>query len=121
VSADLTASERLFLTYALELAADQMANRGDEFDENDEAALESLRTLANGPDFFQPGYTYTDAEFPEYEWRFRCDTVTTHPEDGERTALGWRFFRGAWDAIAYGEDDWDLAKFDGRAQSGTTS
>ncbi|MGV9756990.1 hypothetical protein ACWDUC_14390 [Streptomyces tricolor] len=60
------------------------------------------------PDFFQPGHSYTQAEFPQYDWRFRCDTVTTHPEDGERTALGWRFWRGNWEAYAYGEDDWEI-------------
>lgn len=62
------------------------------------------------PDFYQAGHTYTAAENPLYAWRFRCDTVTTHPEDGERTALGWRYFNGQWDAIAYGEDDWDLGQ-----------
>lgn len=118
---ELSPSEQLFLTFALELAADQMALRADEFDAADKQALESLRRLAGeaapdpAPDFYQPGYTYSDTD---PEWRFRCDTVTTHPEDGERTALGWRFFRGEWDAIAYGEDDWDLLKFDGRAATG---
>lgn len=67
------------------------------------------------PDFYQPGYTYSDTD---PEWRFRCDSITTHPESGERTALGWRFSRGEWDAIAYGEDDWDLLKFDGTATTG---
>lgn len=38
--------ERQFLTYALDLAADQMASRGDEFGLNDEAAMERLRRLA---------------------------------------------------------------------------
>lgn len=42
----LNASERQFLTFALELAADQMASRGDEFDDEDEAALEVLRRMA---------------------------------------------------------------------------
>lgn len=118
---ELSEGEQQFLRFALELAADQMASLADEFDADDEAALESLRRLigedvpAPASDFFQPGFTYSDTD---PEWRFRCDTVTTHPEDGERTALGWRFFRGEWDAIAYGEDDWDLLKFDGRAETG---
>lgn len=60
------------------------------------------------PDFFQPGHTYAQTEYPQHDWRFRCDTVTTHPEDGERTALGWRFWRGNWEAYAYGEDDWEI-------------
>lgn len=58
------------------------------------------------PDFFQPGHTYagTGGE----DWRFRCDTITTHPEEGDRTALGWRFFNGLWEATAYHEDEWDV-------------
>ncbi|MFI2081513.1 hypothetical protein ACH43Y_14335 [Streptomyces rubiginosohelvolus] len=42
---ELSKSEQQFLAFALELAADQIASRGDEFDESDEAALEKLRTL----------------------------------------------------------------------------
>jgi hypothetical protein len=60
------------------------------------------------PDFFQPGTTYTNRENPQYDWRFRCDAVTTHPEDGERTALGWRHFRGEWEPYTYGEGDWGI-------------
>lgn len=45
----LSDSERQFLTFALDLAADQMASRGDEFDSDDEAALESLRALSAAP------------------------------------------------------------------------
>lgn len=44
----LTAPDRAFLTFALELAADQMASRSNEFDEDDEATLDRLRRLANG-------------------------------------------------------------------------
>ena len=43
----LTGAERQFLTFALDLAADRMANRGDEFDADDEAALKSLRRMAD--------------------------------------------------------------------------
>jgi hypothetical protein len=64
---------------------------------------DNLRTLP--ADFFEPGHTYAD---DEHGWKFRVDTVTTHPEDGERTALGWRFWKGVWDAYAYGEDDWEI-------------
>ncbi|MGW3298419.1 hypothetical protein [Streptomyces rubiginosohelvolus] len=42
---ELSKSEQQFLAFALELAADQIASRGDEFDDADEAALEKLRTL----------------------------------------------------------------------------
>ncbi|MFK0140654.1 hypothetical protein [Streptomyces murinus] len=59
------------------------------------------------PGFFQPGHTYTHVD-DGTDWRFRCDTVTTHPEDGELTALGWRFFKGVWTECAYGLDDWEI-------------
>jgi len=57
------------------------------------------------PDFFEIGHTYGD---DKHDWKFRVDTITTHPEDGERTALGWRFFKGRWEEMAYGEDDWEI-------------
>jgi hypothetical protein len=48
--AALSDTDRQFLTFALELAADEMASRGDEFGDDDEAALETLRRLAaSGP------------------------------------------------------------------------
>jgi len=59
------------------------------------------------PDFFQPGHTYTERD-GSTDWKFRCDAITTHPEDGGRTALGWRHFRGEWSEYAYGEDDWEI-------------
>jgi len=46
VPAPLNAAERQFLGFALDLAADQMASRGDEFTPDDDAALENLRRLA---------------------------------------------------------------------------
>lgn len=49
MSTDLNAMERQLLTFALELAADQMASRGDEFDAGDRMALESLRAMAIEP------------------------------------------------------------------------
>lgn len=42
----LSEPERAFLTFALGLAADVMASRGDEFTVEDEAALTSLRRMA---------------------------------------------------------------------------
>lgn len=57
--------------------------------------------------FFQPGHTYTHTD-DGTDWKFRVDHITTHPEDGARTALGWRYFRGEWSEIAYGEDDYEL-------------
>jgi hypothetical protein len=45
-TATLTAAERQFLSFALDLATDRMASLGDEFDTADEAALEKLRRLA---------------------------------------------------------------------------
>ncbi|MFD4343432.1 hypothetical protein ACFWQ6_00870 [Streptomyces coelicoflavus] len=38
-------------------------------------------------DFFQPGHTYRHSA-----WSFRCDALTTHPDTGERVALGWFWF-----------------------------
>ncbi|MFJ5804816.1 hypothetical protein [Streptomyces sp. NPDC093093] len=58
--------------------------------------------------FYQPGQTYRR---DNGTWAFRCDMVTTHPEDGELTALGWRYFRGEWTEYAYGPDDWDIDQF----------
>jgi hypothetical protein len=43
----LRGTDRQFLTYALDLATEQMASRGDEFGDDDTAALEKLRRLAN--------------------------------------------------------------------------
>lgn len=42
---ELSKTEQQLLAFALELAADQIASRGYEFDDADEAALERLRTL----------------------------------------------------------------------------
>ncbi|MEU8886689.1 hypothetical protein [Streptomyces sp. NPDC048442] len=70
--------------------------------------------------FYKPGHTYTDSEFPQYGWKFRCDTVTTHPENEERTALGWRFFKGTWDPYAYYEDDFDVHRYVGYTEEKAT-
>ncbi|WP_046508021.1 hypothetical protein [Streptomyces odonnellii] len=72
---------------------------------------------AQVPDFFQPDHTYTHPEFPQYGWKFRCDAVTAHPEDGERTAIGWRYFDGRWEPYAYGEDDWKTGQAVGRTNT----
>jgi hypothetical protein len=61
-------------------------------------------------DFFQPGHTYSD---DENGWKFRVDRITTHPQDGKRTALGWRFFKGEWEPYAYDEDDWEIHRLVG--------
>lgn len=68
-------------------------------------------------DFFQIGHTYTNSEFPQYGWKFRADTITTHPEDGERTALGWRFFNGEWGPYAYSEGDWEIQQLVGHTDA----
>lgn len=57
--------------------------------------------------FFEVGRTYTEPG-DVTDWRFRCDAITTHPADGERTALGWRHFRGEWSEYAYGEGDFEI-------------
>lgn len=43
----LSDTERQFLTFALDLAADRMASHGDEFGDEDEAALKRLRRVAD--------------------------------------------------------------------------
>lgn len=63
-------------------------------------------------DFYQPGHTYTSSTPSQHGWKFRCDTVTTHPETGGRTAIGWRFFCGEWEVYDYSEDDWRVQNFD---------
>ncbi|MEU3851786.1 hypothetical protein [Streptomyces sp. NPDC029554] len=84
-----------------EKAADAIARLADK------VARGALRPNNLHTDFFQPGRTYTHID-DKTDWKFRVDMVTTHPEDGERTALGWRHFRGVWEAIAYDEDDYEI-------------
>jgi hypothetical protein len=62
----LSESERAFLTFALGLAADQMASRGDEFGDEDEAALTSLRRMAIGAESAEQAAVRrsVDAQFP---------------------------------------------------------
>lgn len=67
-------------------------------------------TATQPADFYQVDHTYRRTD---PEWAFRCDMVTTHPEDGERTALGWRYFKGQWAEYAYGPDDWEIAQLVG--------
>ncbi|MFJ8345087.1 hypothetical protein ACIQ9J_01665 [Streptomyces sp. NPDC094153] len=44
------------------------------------------------PDFFQPGHAYTHRDGST----FRCVAVTTHPDSGERVALGWHTDTADW-------------------------
>lgn len=69
---------------------------------------EAANTQAAAPDFYEVGHTYVNV-VADTDWKFRVDTITAHPENGERTALGWRHFRGDWEPYAYHEDDWDVA------------
>ncbi|MEU8316686.1 MULTISPECIES: hypothetical protein [Actinomycetes] len=50
----LTDADRQFLTFALGLAADRMASRGDEFTDEDDAALAKLRRWAKGSNHPRP-------------------------------------------------------------------
>jgi hypothetical protein len=63
----LTDAERTFLTFALGLAADVMASRGDEFTAEDEAALAFLRRMATAPTPPVPDNTTGDEE-PDASW-----------------------------------------------------
>lgn len=71
-------------------------------------------------DFFQPGHTYSEPG-DTTDWRFRCDSITTHPGNGERTALGWRHFRGEWEPYAYDEDDFEIHQIADAIADGTGS
>jgi hypothetical protein len=44
------------------------------------------------PDFFQPEHSYTHLDGST----FRCVAVTTHPDGGERVALGWHTDTADW-------------------------
>ena len=72
---------------------------------------DNLRMLPDAG-FFEVDHTYVGND-SAYDWKFRVDAITTHPEDGERTALGWRFFNGAWTEITYGEGDWEIHQLAG--------
>jgi len=77
--------------------------------------LEGLRSdgASSVPNFYQPGYVYSYPRYADgYDWKFRVDTVTSSPENGERVALGWRFWKGEWEPYAYAEDDWDIHNCD---------
>lgn len=50
---------------------------------------------ATAPDFFQPGHSYTHRDGST----FRCVAVTTHPDGGERVALGWHTDTADWTFI----------------------
>lgn len=58
-------------------------------------------------EFYEPGQTYHVGD----HWAFRCDTVTTDPDDGERAALGWRHFDGLWEPYSYRLEDWALLQY----------
>ena len=46
----------------------------------------------SAPDFFQPGHSYTHRDGST----FRCVAVTTHPDGGERVAIGWHTDTADW-------------------------
>lgn len=66
-----------------------------------------MSTPETTPDFYQAGYVYSYPRYADgYDWKFRVDVITTHPDNGERAALGWRHFNGEWEPYKYGEGDW---------------
>ena len=72
--------------------------------------MTSKQSMDKSPDFYEVGktYTYSVTKYAHLDWAFRCDAITTHPQDGERTALGWRYWRGSWEAYAYDEGDYEI-------------
>jgi hypothetical protein len=76
----LSDTERQFLTYALDLAADQMASRGNEFEDEDRAALEKLRRMAGeAPANIQcPDAFWTKQPHAPHDWQQRPDAPPVH-------------------------------------------
>ncbi|MET9158265.1 hypothetical protein ABZX56_11105 [Streptomyces parvulus] len=63
--------------------------------------VESEPCPDHAPDFFQAGHTYRHTR-----WTFRVDVITTHPQSGERAALGWWWFgQGSWLKPFTADDD----------------
>lgn len=72
---------------------------------------DNLRMLP--ADFYEPGYVYSYPRYADgHDWKFRCDAITTHPDDGARVALGWRHWHGEWTECAYDEGNWDVHNCD---------
>lgn len=127
-------SDELLDAYRAEVLA-EVADRivslpGFPFNGDYTPVLDLLTTMAHGekasapaptatPGFFQVGRTYTEPDGLT-DWKFRCDAITTHPEDGERTALGWRHFRSEWSECAYTEDDWEIHQIADRLATAST-
>jgi hypothetical protein len=83
----LTEPERQFLTLALDLAADQMASRGDEFGDEDTAALDTLRHLAAETPTAPPGCWYNAEAAEESMDAESMAAETPGPETQGRDAL----------------------------------
>jgi hypothetical protein len=60
-----------------------------------EVLVESKTGASTAPSFFQPGHTYTRRD----DSTFRCIAVTTHPDSGERVAIGWHTDTAGWTFI----------------------
>jgi hypothetical protein len=64
------------------------------------------------PEFFLAGYEYQftgRAAAINPGWRFRCVVITACPDNGERSALGWRKGHALedWEPYDYQQADWD--------------
>ncbi|MFE9127045.1 hypothetical protein ACFYOF_16770 [Streptomyces sp. NPDC007148] len=57
----------------------------------------SSRAAVATPDFFEPGHSYTHRDGST----FRCVAVTTHPNGGERVAVGWHTDTAGWTFIGF--------------------
>lgn len=120
------AALRLLAQYDAERRAEALHEAADALAPVYPSAAMRLRQLADGlgekssreadatPDFFQVGHTYADTNHGT-DWKFRVDHIAIHPDSGERSALGWRHFRGEWEPYAYFEDDWDVQLHVGQA------
>lgn len=66
------------------------------------------------PDFFQPDRTYRKA-LTASTWLYRCEHVTTDPNDGRRVSLGWHRRKedddGWFPKMPLDQREWDSGKW----------
>ncbi|WP_405611255.1 hypothetical protein [Streptomyces sp. NBC_01508] len=103
----LTEAERQFLTFALDLAGDEMASRGDEFTDEDRAALGKFRRMAaagsGGQAEAQPATTQLSYRL---EHRRPSDPVWQRNTPGIGANWSWQSREKADQRLAEARDRW---------------
>jgi len=61
------------------------------------------------PDFFQPGHSYTHRDGST----FRCVADTTHPDGGDRVAIGWHTDTAGWTFVGVRNNNHWNHEYDG--------